>query len=87
MRIISGFRQWWFDCLLLKRNKQLSLRLYLMHGIMEYISVYIYMYIYIYILNVYMNQIMKEAGKAEFSSYSARVCYQVFAQRLPESFA
>ena len=45
------------------------------------------MYIYIYILNVYMNQIMKEARKAEFSSYSARICYQVFAQRLPESFA
>ena len=58
-----------------------------MHRIMEYIYVYIYMYIYIYILNVYMNQIMKEAGKAEFSSYSARICYQVFAQRLPESFA
>ena len=38
-------------------------------------------------LNVYINQIMKEAGKAEFSSYSARVCYQVFAQRLRESFA
>ena len=52
-----------------------------------YICIYIYMYIYIYILNVYMNQIMKEAGKAEFSSYSARICYQVFAQRLPESFA
>ena len=52
-----------------------------------YICIYIYVYIYIYILNVYMNQIMKEAGKAEFSSYSARICYQVFAQRLPESFA
>ena len=52
-----------------------------------YICIYIYVYIYIYILNVYMNQIMKEARKAEFSSYSARICYQVFAQRLPESFA
>ena len=52
-----------------------------------YICIYIYVNIYIYILNVYMNQIMKEAGKAEFSSYSARICYQVFAQRLPESFA
>ena len=57
------------------------------NGIYICIYIYIYVYIYIYILNVYMNQIMKEAGKAEFSSYSARICYQVFAQRLPESFA
>ena len=57
------------------------------NGIYICIYIYVYIYIYIYILNVYMNQIMKEAGKAEFSSYSARICYQVFAQRLPESFA